>query len=57
VAFVAQVEQRTASRADGATRQAKLIEIYRTEVFAVTTVLPSNLNRMFALAFEIELAE
>jgi hypothetical protein len=57
VTLIAQVKQRTATRADGAARQSILIKIYRAEVFAVATVLPLNLNRVFALSFKIELAE
>jgi hypothetical protein len=34
-----------------------VVEIHRAEVFAVTAVLPPNLNGTFALAFEIKFAQ
>jgi hypothetical protein len=57
VALVAKVTLRTASRAHGAAGQTILIEINRTKVFAVTAVLPSTLNGMLTLTFEIKVAE
>src|SRR5687768_6328292 len=57
VTLVAEVKLRAASGADGATGQAIFVEVNRTKVFAVTAVLPSNLNGMFTLTFEIKFAE
>ena len=34
-----------------------MVEVNRTKVFAVTAVLPSNLNGMLTLAFEIKFTE
>jgi len=57
IALVAEVKLRAAARADGTAGQAILVEINRTEVFAVAAVLPSNLNGLFSLAFEIKFAK
>jgi hypothetical protein len=57
IASVAQIEQRTSSRADGAPFQAILLDIYRAEMFAVTAVLPLKLNWSIGLAVEIQLPQ
>ena len=57
MALVAEVELRAASRTDRATGQAIVVEVNRTKVFAVTAVLPSDLNGMLPLTFEIKLAQ
>jgi hypothetical protein len=57
MALVAEVTLRAAARANGASCEAILVEVNRTKVFAVTAVLPSNLNGMFTQTFEIEFAK
>jgi hypothetical protein len=57
VATVAQVQKRASPGADGAALEAVLVKIDGTEVFAVTTVLPVQVDRRRGLALEIDLAE
>ena len=57
MALVAEVTLRAPARADGASCETILVEVNRTKVFAVTAVLPSNLNGMFTQTFEIKFAE
>ena len=55
--LVAQVKLRSPSRADRAAGEALLVEIDRTKVFAVTTVLPSDLDGVLTLTLEIKFAQ
>ena len=57
VALVAQVKERAFSGADRTALQIILVEINRAEVFAIAAVLPLDLDRRLALAFEVDLAE
>ena len=57
MAVLAEVKLRAASRAHSATLQTIAVEVNRTKVFAVTAVLPSNLNGMLPLTFEIKFAQ
>ena len=57
VTAVAQVKKRAFARADRAALQAVLLEIDWAEVFAVTAVLPQDVERRLAFALEIDLAE
>ena len=57
VATVAQVEERAFAGADGAALQAVLVKIDGAEVFAITTILPLQVDRGRRLALEIDLAE
>jgi len=57
MAPVAQIEQRTSTRADWTAFQAILLDIYRAKMLAVAAVLPLKLNRSFELAVEIQLAQ
>jgi hypothetical protein len=57
VATVAQIKERASACADRTALQAVLVKIDRTEMFAVTAVLPLQLYRRRGLAFEIDGAE
>jgi hypothetical protein len=57
VTLIAQIELRTASRTDRAASETKLVEVDRTEVLAIATILPSNRNGISAVTFEIEFTE
>ena len=57
VAPVAQVKERGFSGANWTALQSILLEINRAEMFAIAAVLPLDLDRRTALAFEIDLAE
>lgn len=57
MALVAQVKLRSPSRADRAAGEAFLVEIDRAKVFAVTTVLPSDLDGVLAQTLEIKFAQ
>jgi hypothetical protein len=57
VATVAQVKKRAFAGANWATLEAVLVKINGAKVFAVTTVLPLQIDRRRSLALEIELAE
>ena len=57
MAAIAQVKKRAPARADRATLQAVVLEIYGAEVFAVTAVLPQDVEQRLAFALKIDLAE
>jgi hypothetical protein len=57
VATLAQIQKRTFARADRASLQTVLIEIYRAEVLAVAAVLPLDFDWRFSLTFEVNLTE
>jgi len=57
IASVAQIEERTSSRADRTTFQSFLIEIYRAKMLAVAAVLPLKLKRKFGFPLEIQYAQ
>ena len=57
VAPIAQIEHRTATRADRTPFQAILLNIYRAKMLAVAAVLPLKLSWILGLAVEIQLAQ
>jgi hypothetical protein len=57
VAPIAQIKERAASRASGASFQPVLVEIDGAEVLAVAAILPADLGGKLALTFKIECAE
>ena len=57
VAVLAQIKERAFPGTDWTALQGILVKINRAEVFAITAVLPLDLDRRPALALEVDLAE
>ena len=57
IAAVADVNERAFAGTGGTTLQAVLVEVSGTEVFAVTAILPLQVDWRRGLTFEVDLAE